>query len=202
MTTARSPSSGYTGPVFFGGVTGSVSVSTWLIQNNAAGDYINSGGTSTGVGSRVSMVVMFTNETATITAMVWNVRAGGITDSQTNLVSLVVRKTDGSFYISETMSKRASVTVTNQNLESLAWYNYDPTVSLNERGSLVSGFTLDSINAVGEWQESIVTVAGGSCTPGITTFQAFGLTIPEPATIGMLGFGSLTALLIRRHMRP
>jgi hypothetical protein len=197
MTSVRSPAAGYTGPIFYGGATGSVAITTWVVAQSATiGDYISASGTSTGIGSRASALIMFTNQSATITQVVWSIRLGGTAANQTNAASIVVRKDDGLFYISETMSLASSGIRTNTNPEALAWYNYDPAASLNDRGSLVSGFTLDNVNAVGEWQEGVLK-ASTTFGAGINAFQAWG-AVPEPATVGMLGLGALITLLIRR----
>jgi hypothetical protein len=57
---------------------------------------------------------------------------------------------------------------------------------------------LNNINAIGEWiynEHTSGVLAGVNASTQV--FQAWG-TIPEPATVGMLGLGALITVLIRR----
>ena len=137
MTEPRSPVEGtnYLGPVYYGGATGTIALANsgmGIANSTTISDYINISGTSTGVGSRVVGLVMFTNQSCTITQMTWSTRFGGTGNNQTNMVAFVVRKTDGSFYISQKIANRSTSTVsTNGNLSALAWYNYDPATDID-----------------------------------------------------------------------
>lgn len=200
-TAAMSPAANYTGPVFFGGYAGNTAMGVHAVANNAAADQISVGSGTTTVGTYSTLLAMFALESpSTVTQVVWSVVGSGVADSQTNLVSIVVQK-NNSYYISEQMSRRSTVYVTNSALDSLMWYNYDPAVSLLDKGTVVEGFTLDNITAIGEWAESLVTVAGGTSSVIVRKFEASGTVIPEPATISMLGFGALVAIVCRRTVK-
>ena len=177
MASPRSPTSGYAGPVYYGGATGNVSMTAWNIAN-ATPDYINGGGTSIGVGSKVTVLAMFTNQSATVTQVVYGFRTGGVTDSQTNFARIVVRKTDGSFYISEAKSGRGTTYFTNSNPAGLTWYNYNPSSAFLTIGSQASGLTLNNVDAIGEFLENSVTAINQtSVNAGIQVFQAWGETV-------------------------
>ena len=97
ITAARSPlaSTNYLGPVYYGGATGTIALASsgMGVANSATiSDYINISGTSTGVGSRVVGLVMFTNQSCTITQMTWSMRFGGSSGNQTRQPLTVVTK--------------------------------------------------------------------------------------------------------------
>jgi hypothetical protein len=196
-TTNLSPAA-FTGPAFFGGAGGTVPLSSWMTQNSTP-DYLNAAGSTTAAGQKVWALYMFNNQSATITQVVYDIRLGGTAANQTNNnARIVVRKTDGSYYISESKLRLTTGYFTNSSPGTLAWYNYVPSTSLTGIGSQVSGFELNNVNGIGE----LVTVENTSGVAftigaGTRTFQAWGV-IPEPATIGMLGLGALVTLLIRR----
>ena len=207
-TSLKSPVSGYSGPGFFGGATGTVSMSaasslgwTTIHATNAAGghtDFINASASSTVIGSKLWAVYMFTNQSASITQFVYNVRLSGSGTVQSNLLRIVVQKDDGSFYISQERGRPSTGYITNSNPLALSWYNYDPVNSIAGIGSQATDFTLNNVKSVGMWT-STEHVSGASLNmgAGLSVFQAYG-TIPEPATVGMLGLGALVTLLIRR----
>jgi hypothetical protein len=175
----------------------------WAVSHstNTAGghtDYINASASSTVIGSKLWAVYMFANESASITQFVYNIRLSGSGAAQSNLLRLVVQKDDGSFYISQERGRPSTGYVTNSNPVALSWYNYDPVNSIAGIGSQATGFTLNNVKSVGMWT-STEHLSGASLTlgAGLSVFEAYG-TIPEPATIGMLGLGALVTLLIRR----
>jgi hypothetical protein len=173
----RSPTNGYTGPVYYGGATGTVSMTGWSVVNSTP-DYISGGGTSTGIGSKVTSLILFTNQSATVTQVVYSFRLGGSTDSQTNFARIVIRKTDGSYYISEAKSNRGTSVLTNSNPGALTWYNYNPNSAFLTIGSQASGLTLNNVEAIGEFLENRVTATNqASANAGIHIFRAWGETV-------------------------
>jgi hypothetical protein len=182
MTLPRSPASGYTGPVYYGGATGNVSMTGWAIGNSDP-DYISASGTSTGIGSKVTSLIMFTNQSSTLTQVVYSARPAGSTGSQTNTIRIVIRKTDGAFYISESRGGLAGFTATITNPGALLWYNYNPATGITGIGSQASGLALTNVDAVGEWIENRITATNQTTVmAGISVFQAWS-TLLQSQTI-------------------
>jgi hypothetical protein len=185
MSLARSPTngaSGYTGPVYYGGATGNVSMTGWAIGNSDP-DYISASGTSTGVGSKVTSLIMFTNQSSTLTQVVYSARPAGSAGSQTNTIRIVIRKTDGAFYISESRGGLAGFTATITNPGALLWYNYNPATGITGIGSQASGLSLTNVDAVGEWIENRITATNQTTVmAGISVFQAWS-TLLQSQTI-------------------
>jgi hypothetical protein len=192
-TSTLSPAS-FTGPAFFGGAGGTKPLALWRVYD-ATPDYLHAS-ISSAPGDQVWALYMFNNQSATITQVLHDVRTTGVGANQTLIARIVVRKDDGSYYISAPKTNPQRFTQTNPG--GLAWYEYAPATSLTGVGTLVEGFQLDNVNAIGELiVASNISASNFTMGASTRTFQAWG-TIPEPATVGMLGLGTLVTLLIRR----
>jgi len=195
-TLSPSPSStSYTGPEFFGGAGGTKALATWRITDNATADYFDAS-FSPVVGDQVWALYMFAHQSATITQATVDVRSTGT--GIDNKLRIVVRKADGSYYISQSRNNPQNYTYVQTNLAAQVWYEYSPASSLTNIGAEVANFQLNNITAIGE-MILVTKVSGtGTISAGTRKFQAWGTVIPEPATVGMLGLGALVTLLIRR----
>lgn len=195
-TNTLSPSpADYTGPAFFGGAGGTKALATWRIANNTTADYFDAS-FSPVVGDQVWALYMFSHQSATITQATVDVRSTGT--GIDNKLRIVVRKADGSYYISQSRNNPQNYTYVQTNLAAQVWYEYAPASSLTNIGNQVENFQLDNITAIGE-MILVTKVSGtGTISAGTRKFQAWGTVIPEPATVSMLGLGALVTLLIRR----
>jgi hypothetical protein len=195
-TLSPSPAS-YTGPAFFGGAGHTATLASWRVANHATADYLDASGV-TAPGQQVWALYMFAHQSSTITQATVDVRTTGTGANQSLQLRLVVRKDNGSYYISQSRTNPQNYTYVQSALAGLEWYEYAPASSLTGIGSLVENFQLDEVNAIGQLIVGLNTSAS-TFTMGASTrkFQAWGV-IPEPATVGMLGLGALVTLLIRR----
>ena len=106
---------------------------------------------------------------------------------------IAVKKGDD-WYVSATTGHTGTTTYNNNTaaLTALTWYDMDTS---NYTIGSVASITLSDIDAVGLYLSGART--GNLSRVSIQNFTV--AAIPEPATIGMLGFGGLLAFLLRRQ---
>lgn len=77
----------------------------------------------------------------------------------------------------------------------LNWYNYD-VANYKTIGSAVTLTDFSNLTAAGLYLTA--TSTGSSIAISVNNFGVSGTVIPEPATVGLLGLGTLVSLLLRR----
>lgn len=208
-STDISPSSGYTGPTFFGGAqihdntAGGVAGYRVAERSFDGGDFISTGAANGTVGTTnsVGIVWVFVFDASSsfsmgdVTNVTYNYRSSG---GGADRFGRLVAQSGSSLYISSLIDVLGD-SLDESEFDLLSWFEYAPTgtdlLTIGNSAS-VSGLTM---NAMGMWVDAVDNAGDGDISyvgGGLREFIVE--TVPEPATVGMLGIGALVALLIRR----
>ena len=199
-SSARSPAANYTGPVYYGGATGSLAITAaGMGVANSTPDYMNVVTASGSAGNWVVLApLLLLDDPSAITSMTVRARATGGPTIQTNYLRLVIQQ-DGNLYISGTNFYNIGVaplqTFNASTLASATWYSYDPVNNLlGNEAALATGFSATNASAVGVllYNEN-VGGANRAASVGISELMVYGdiVVVPEPSALLLLGFGAL-----------
>jgi hypothetical protein len=197
LSSARSPLANYSGPVYYGGATGSLALTVnGMGVANATPDYLNTVSASGVAGDWVATAPMFAlAQSSTLTNLTLTARATGGGAVQTNYLRLVIQQ-DGQLYISGTnwfnIGTSANQSFNSASLSALTWYSYDPVANLRgNEGALVAGVGATNVTAVGVLLYN-QNLAARSATVGLSSFMAYGdiWVVPEPHSVVLLGLGA------------
>lgn len=215
-TTALSPSSGYTGPSFYGGysftVTGASAVPSSLSQqsiyNSARSTsyddiYIQAYYGTGWSGATMSMASVFIfklSSASTLTSMTASLSNNTANTFRTSASWRWVVQSGGSYYVSQTTFNAGSAytpyAFTLSDLSSTQWALYTPSSSLNfdQSSATYSNIDLTNITAAGLYLEND-SWTGDSGTIGfeaaIQSFSVEGTAVPETKSTALLLFGVL-----------
>ena len=208
LSNPRSPAANYSGPVYYGGATGSTAISAGTFTfANSTPDYINASAATGAGGDWLALVPMFTlGQTYNLTNLSLRARASGSATVQTNYVRLVIEQ-DGSLYVSDTnwynIGTASLRTYSGSAISALSWYQYDPVNNLRgDLGALASGISPTNVTAVGVLLYNENVGATRAAGVGLSEFIAEGVAVvPEPSSVLLIGLG-LSALFFGRARRP
>jgi len=218
-TSVLSPTSGYTGPAFYGGytysVTGASGVPSALSQQsvynsdrNTTNDDIDlqsyySTGWSGATLSFASVFVFQLSNTSSITNLSATVSNNTANAFKTNAAWRWLVKTSGSYYVSQATFSDANfftpTSFTLSNLSSTKWALYTPGTDLNfdQTAATFSSIDTSDVTAAGLYVEND-SWNGDSNTIGfdvaIESFAANGVAVPEPRNVSLFLLGSLLVL--------
>ncbi len=214
-SSALSPSSGYTGPVFYGGydftsttINPPNGISRQEVRNNYQGtDQIVIKATNfpdTWEGSDLSLHAVYLFKqvdfnpgytTGNIGLDGLSVSWGSVDISATyDLTGYYLVQKDDTYYLSHTtfdMTTDGIASLSGASLDSETWAVYDPATNLNfdQSSASYNSLTLENITSVGIYYEDDLW-AGGTNTSafdiGIKTFAADGTVIPESSHVSLL----------------
>ena len=226
-----SPSSGYSGPTFYGGfqytsttIAPSSGISRQEVRNNYQGaDQIVLKATNfpdDWTGSELSLHAVFIFKqtafdpgytTGNLTVDGLSVNWGSVDVSASfSLTGYFLVQTADTFYLSNTTFDMSSDGVFSLDATALAsetWAVYDPASDLNfdQSSATYNSLVLEEITAVGIYYEDDVYDGGTNTSAfdvGIKTFNATGTVIPEPSQITfLLCLGSLLCIWRKRSVR-
>lgn len=208
-----SPSSGYTGPVFYGGwyrsgdnATGTNGSNLRRIVDNASGDYINAtfsyNSASNATTSEGAFAAMFLKADFTSLSTTPN-----LTFDLTNPLSMNINLLgkaearwmvkDGSTYYISNVSYTTTGSKTLSSTDSTTWAVYDPFASLDFSSSSFASHAFTDIQGVGFYAQSNTTLVDTNASQiGVNSFTAS--VVPEPRAAILIGLGLVLVLLRRR----
>ncbi|MDP0496417.1 MAG: hypothetical protein Q7Q73_09440 [Verrucomicrobiota bacterium JB024] len=214
-TTALSPTSGYTGPLFYGGYDFSSSninpesgISRQQVRNNYQSYdqiFLKCTNFPDGwTGADLSLHAVFVFQQADYNSgyttgdlsvdglsVSWgSVNIGGDFD----LAGRLVVQIGGTYYVSQTtfaMSSDGSFSLSGSALSTETWAVYNPTASINfdQSSAVYSSLDLDNVTATGLYFEDDLWSGGtydAAFDLGIKTYEVSGTVIPEPAHMSVL----------------
>lgn len=218
-TTVLSPSSDYTGPVFYGGYQFSSSTvngnfSRQQIRENGTADriYLQTYSASGWDGSNLSLhaAYIFKQEDFLTGHTTGSNNITGLSISSNSYSAGTGRfivEVGGGYYVSNStfnVSGTTSLNLDSTDLTTETWAAYAPASDLNfDQTATFSALSLDDVTAVGYYIERDSWTGTASSTPfglGIESFTALGTTIPEPGTYALiLGVCALGGAAVRRR---
>lgn len=216
------PSSGYTGPTFYGGIEytrgGSASAPTLgqtQVVNNATADRITIGSGRSEANQTLSTLIFFKKENfingaasgesvsfnSTSTA---TIRTAGSSTATGGVIRAAVLN-DGVWYLSSSsVVSGFSGSLTIANLSAQSWGVFDPAdLSAAPSSFTVAGSTFTDIQALGFWGQAIRGATANLVTISVDQIDFTGLVaVPEPSSAAALaGLGVLGLAGLRRRRR-
>ncbi|WP_309380876.1 PEP-CTERM sorting domain-containing protein [Cerasicoccus frondis] len=216
-----SPSSNYTGPVFYGGYQFSSSTvdgqfSRQQIRNSDPLDriYLQTYSPTGWDGSTLSLhaAFLFKQEDFLPGYQSGANLIEGLSMSSNSFGAGTGRflvEVGGSFYVSNStmnVSGTTSLVLDAAALSTETWAAYDPFTSLNfDQNSSFGALALENVTGAGFYVERDSFAGSAATTPfgmGIETFEVVGITVPEPSVYALLlGAVVLGGALMRRRYR-
>ncbi len=215
-TTAKSPSSGYSGPTFYGALesessAGPTDLTVKRVTQNAAGDRIDvNNDQSTATYNRAAGLIFFKQaDWLALTSGAVSFDATSSIDirftanNRNSGGSRAAVLNNGTWYLSSTEFTAYSGTLSIPNAAAENWGAWTATGAplAAPPGSFTTpGSTFTQIQAVGYWFD--VTRSGS--TPrnaNVAVDQIIFNAIPEPGSVGLLALGAAAFMIRRRRMR-
>jgi len=225
-TSVMSPTSGYTGPAFYGGysytVTGASGVPSSLSQQSVYNSARNTTNDDielqsyyatgwSGASLSFSAVIVFQlSNAASITDLSASVSNNTANAFRTNATWRWLVQTSGSYYVSQTTFSDANYFAPTSfiltDLSSTKWALYTPSTDLNfdQTAATFSNIDTSNVTAAGLYIEND-SWSGDSNTIGfdvaIESFAANGVAVPEPGNVSLFLLGSLLVLGVAARKR-
>ncbi len=222
-TTQLSPTSGYTGPTYYGGAfRGSWTVSTagnTNVVNAADGTndaiQLDNGAGTTAANTGYAGLVIFrkadflnggnTNQVDITSSSSFTARGTNAQNTGALDVRWVLRLSDNTYVISQLASStfgnsNSYTTINSGDLTALSWFTYDPVTSVFNIGSATTP-TFTDIQAVGVWFGDTTNSVNARYQGRLSIFTADVTIVPEPTTWVLLAGSLATLVFIRRRRR-
>ena len=215
-STALTPSSDYSGPALYGGVSriGDNSFSLMRVndggtspQTGVANDYLLFRYNNATVTNASTLGVLLMGQTSNVSfdstsSISWSAARVAGTGHSGNVRAVIL--IDGTYYISQSTVNLTSTygSANMGNLTTLNWTTYTPGTSLFYSNNGNASIALSSIDAVGILMTVNIPASGGTGNKDIWLGQLTVTAIPEPSAFAALaGLGALGLAASRRRRR-